>query len=129
MNNDTEDFSDIMRCARGRRMALEILQAWDKNGLPDTFYDDGVKFAFNRNSGNVFLVNSDYQCAMMNGDDLAIFHFTPYEGHEGFIADLLAGNSPDDLHSEDVEYILNAAKAEGATLPDVWAALTEDETS
>ena len=127
MTNETytEDFSDIMQCARERREVMQILNAWDSTGLPKGFYEDDVKFAFNRSSGHVFLVNSDYQCAMMNGDTLALFHSTPYEGIEGFIEDILTENAPDCLNSDDVEYILRAAGDEGAELPEVWQAVED----
>jgi hypothetical protein len=111
MTNDnyTEDMGDIMSCARERRMAMQILQAWDDGGLPDDFYEDGVKFAFNRNSGNVFLVNGDYQVAMMNGDRLESFYTSPYEGREGFFSDLL--EEYPDMHREDQEWFREIAKA------------------
>ena len=99
---------------------LEILQLWDASGLPDCFYDDGVKFAFNRTSGNVFLVNSDYQCVMINDGKLSMFYSTPYNGEEGFLSDLLA-QSPDKYHDEDAEYIRECAKNEGVTLPANWS--------
>lgn len=121
MSNDiyTEDLADFG--ARERAMAAELLA----QRLPDGFSDDGVKLAFNRNSGFVFLVNSDYQCAMMNGDELQIFHSTPYAGHEGFLSDLLDEYKPDDLNSDDVEYLRAAAEAEGVELPEAWQE-TED---
>ena len=116
MNNEayTEYLADFG--SRERKMAAELLA----QPLPSTFNDDGVKLALNRNSGYVFLVNSDYQCAMMNGDTLAIFHTTPYEGNEGFIEDLLSEHTPDDLHREDIDYIRDAAEAEGVELPATW---------
>jgi hypothetical protein len=117
----TEDLADFG--ARERKMAAELLA----QPLPEAFHDDGVKIAMNRNSGYVFLVNSDYQCAMMNGDRLEIFHSTPYEGHEGFLSDLLDKYSPDDLHAEDVRYLRDAAEAEGAELPKAWQVAEDDE--
>jgi hypothetical protein len=104
----TEDMGDIMSCARERRMAMQILQAWDSDGLPTDFYEDGVKFAFNRSSGNVFLVNEDHQVAMMNGDVLESFYTSPYEGKEGFFADLLTEYAG--MHREDQEWFRELAK-------------------
>ena len=115
----TEDLADFG--SRERAMAAELLA----KPLPETFTDDGVKLAMNRNSGYVFLVNSDYQCAMMNGDKLQVFHSTPYSGLEGFIEDLLTENDPDEIHHEDAEYIRDMAEAEGVELPDNWK--TEEE--
>jgi len=61
----------------------DILNAWCEDGLPVDFYSEGVRPAMNTHSGNVFLVNEDYQTAMMNGDKLESFYVTPYQGHEG----------------------------------------------
>ena len=110
----TENLADFG--GREREMAAELLA----QPLPEGFSDDGVKLAMNRNSGYVFLVNADYQCAMMNGDTLEIFHSTPYEGHEGFLSDLLDEYGPDDLNRDDVEYLRAAADAEGVDLPEAW---------
>ena len=119
-NYYTEDLGDIMQCQQERCEVAAILNYWNECGLPETFDSTGAKFAFNRNSGNVFLVNEDYQCAMMNGDKLESFYSTPYDGLEGFISDLLADNVPEDINAEDAEYILQMAKNEGAELPEVW---------
>ena len=117
----TEDLADFG--SRERTMAAELLAA----GLPDGFSDDGVKLAMNRNSGYVFLVNADYQCAMMNGDRIEIFHSTPYDGREGFLTDLLEEYTPDDLNSDDVEYLRQAADAENVELPEAWQVSEEAE--
>lgn len=105
----TENMADIMACSNERKEVLAIMQAWDKNGLPDNFYDEGVKFAFNRNSGYVFLVNDDYQVCMMNGDVLEEFYTSPYDGHEGFINDLLESYNDglDSWHEDDIEWLLD----------------------
>lgn len=73
------DFGLIERCA-----VSEMLGIWNAHGLPEGFDDDGVHFALNRNSGMLFLANSEYQTAMMNGDKLEIWHICPQCGHEGF---------------------------------------------
>ena len=114
----TEDLAEFG--SRERTMAAELLAA----RLPDGFNDDGVKLAMNKNSGFVFLVNADYQCAMMNGDTLEIFHSTPYDGIEGFLSDLIDENEPGDLHREDAEYIIQCADNEGLELTGEWKACT-----
>ena len=114
----TEDLADFG--SRERAMAAELLAA----RLPDGFSDDGVKLAMNRNSGFVFLVNADYQCAMMNGNSLEIFHSTPYDGIEGFLSDLIDENEPGDLHREDAEYLIQCADNEGIELTGEWKACT-----
>ena len=117
----TEDFGNFG--ARERKMVAELLG----HPLPDNFSDVGVRVAMNNSSGYVFLVNSDYQCAMMNGDELQIFHSTPYAGYEGFLTDLLDEYGPDDLHSDDVEYLRQAAAAEGVDLPEAWQETADEE--
>lgn len=115
-NPYTENLADFG--ARERHMLAEILAL----PLPNTFDDSGVKPAFNRNSGFVLLVNEDYQCAMLNDDSgkLEIFHSTPYEGHEGFITDLLEEYAPADLNIEDARYILEMATQENVAINDAW---------
>ena len=100
----TENLNDIISNSRERALIIELLQAWGEQGLPSDFYEEGVKIAMNRSSGNVFLVNEDYQCAMMNGDKLESFYNSPYDGHEGFLDDLL--DEVDDCwHEDDIEWL------------------------
>ena len=105
----TEDFADIISCARERRMVMEILQEWQAHGLPDDFsgVGSGVKFAFNRNSGNVFLVNDEYQVAMLNGGKLESFYTSPYAGREGFFEELALEYA--DMHEDDQEWMREIA--------------------
>ena len=98
----TEDFAEIMQCSRERHLALNIMKAWNEHGLPDRFDDFGIRLAFNRNSGNVFLVNEDGQVAMMNHDKLEIWHVLPCSGEEGFLEDF---NTEADYHQSDAEYL------------------------
>jgi hypothetical protein len=46
-----------------------------------------VAVEFNPNSGNVFLVDEDYNVAMMNGHELVDFYSCPECGNEGFDGD------------------------------------------
>lgn len=78
----TSDLSDFG--ARERKMAEELLKAWREQGLPEDFDADKVTVMMNKNSGNVFLTNSEFQVAMMNGDTLESFYSCPQCGHEGF---------------------------------------------
>ena len=108
-NAYTENLNDIITFDRERALAIELLQAWGEQGLPNDFYEGGVKVAFNRNSGYVFLVNDEYQCAMMNGNTLECFFTSPYDGHEGFIDELFDDymEDKDSWHIEDVEWLLD----------------------
>lgn len=108
-DNYTENMADIFECPRERRMVLEILQAWESGGLPKDFDDRGVRLAFNRSSGNVFLVNEEYQVAMVESICLESFYNSPYEGREGFFTDLLSEYPS--MHPEDQEWFRELAKA------------------
>jgi len=105
----TENLGDFGQ--RERVMMEEILHQWNRGGLPNPFYEGGVKFAMNQNSGCVFLTNEDYQVCMMNGDKLAMWYSCPYNGTEGFFEDLLYEYA--DMHQEDQEYLREIADNEG----------------
>ena len=84
MTNDitTTDFARFG--SRERRMAEELLRAWREQSLPEDFYKEEVTIMMNTHSGNVFLTNSNYQVAMMNGDKLETFYTDFETGEEGF---------------------------------------------
>lgn len=114
----TENLADFG--ARERAMVCELL----KHELPSNFADDGVKIGFNTDSGLVFLVNADYQCAMVNPgtEKLEIYHTLPWSTYEGFISEFFNDCNPADLNAEDVEYIVEQYKQEDCTfdVPDCW---------
>ena len=88
-------------------LAGEILSAI-KNGLPWDFDDDGMRIGFNRNSGNVFLTNDEYQVAMVGDDgELYSFYSTPYSGYEGSAEDLAFEfhEDPESWKEDDIEYL------------------------
>jgi len=114
----TENLADFG--FREIKMLKDILTAWVENGLPSTFTEDSVRPAINRNSGYVFLVNEDYQVAMMNGDTLEEFYSLPYSGGEGFLSDLVEEHHPNELHEDDVAFIINAADVAGFDLQPPW---------
>ncbi|MCA3174624.1 MAG: hypothetical protein ING36_03645 [Burkholderiales bacterium] len=104
----TENLSEILGFAREREMVRDILNAWGSHGLPIDFDDDGVKIGFNKQSGNVFLVNSDYQCCMVSGCKLESFYFSPYHGIEGFFDEIVEQYAT--MHPEDQEWLRDVAK-------------------
>ena len=70
----------------------DILISWVDHGLPDDFENNEVRPMMNRNSGNVFLTNSEYQTAMllndkMGNDKLESWYNCFNCGHEGFKED------------------------------------------
>ena len=91
-----------------------ILDAWfDGNGLPDDFDGDGVRPAFNQSSGNVFLVNDEYQVCMVTSDGtLESWYSTPYNGEEGFYDDLMY-LVDDRWEEEDIEFLRDLAENRG----------------
>ena len=90
MNNKNEitttNFSEFGE--RERLKAENLLSAWRTQGLPSDFYDDEVVIMLNKNSGNVFLTNSEYQVAMLNGNVLESFYSCPECGRKGFIDEI-----------------------------------------
>lgn len=80
----------------------DLLTAMLEQGLPDDFYNNEVVPMFNINSGYVFLTNSEYQVAMLNGEKLESFYTSPAYGFEGFYDDLK--EQYDDMHEEDKEW-------------------------
>ena len=90
---------------RELEMLEELLKAMREQGLPDDFYDEEVHPMMNRYSGNVFLTNSDYQVAMMNGDSLESFYTLSYHGNEGFLDELLIDYDNGNIQEEDWEQL------------------------
>ncbi len=70
-----------------RKELIKLFTAWHEQGLPEDFHNDEVRPMMNRNSGNVFLTNSEYQVAMMNGEKLESWYNCGNCGHEGFAED------------------------------------------
>ena len=79
---------------REKAMAAVLLQHC--SNLPDDFHNDDVKVMMNTQSGCVFLTNSEYQVAMMNGDKLESFYNCHNCGHEGFLEDMEHGEDDSD---------------------------------
>jgi len=117
----TEDFADICSCSRERHILIDIMRAWGDHGLPDDFNDGGVRPAFNRSSGHVFLVNAEYQVAMLRDGRLESWYSCPYGGEEGFFDDLV--ELYDDLPADDQEFVRDLAESLGKPVP----ATEEDE--
>lgn len=99
--------------ARELYMVEQLLKAMREQGLPDDFYDNEVVPMFNRYSGNVFLTNSEYQVAMINGNDLLSFYFLGYHGYEGFLDDLLTDYDNGNIEREDWEQLADICEDNG----------------
>lgn len=79
--------------SRERRMAEELLKALREQGSPEDFCDDGITIVMNTRSGYVFLTNTNYQAALLNGDKLESFYSCLECGNEGFAEEI--GYDPD----------------------------------
>lgn len=66
-----KDFSLAAMGSREQFMAGELLIAWSNNAWASNadHLEDDVKLEFNPSSGNVYLVDKDYNVVMLNGDD------------------------------------------------------------
>lgn len=79
----TTDFSNFGY--REREMARDLLTASIEHGFPDDFDQEGVTIMMNRNSGNVFFTNEEFQVAMLTDEGkLESFYSCLYCGNEGF---------------------------------------------
>lgn len=94
-------------------MLEELIKAMREQGLPEDFYDDEVHPMMNKYSGNVFLTNSDFQVAMMNGERLESFYFLSYHGNEGFLDELLIDYENGNILEEDWEQLAYICEANG----------------
>lgn len=90
---------------RERKMAAELLVASCDKGFPENFEDEEVTIMMNKNSGNVFFTNSEFQVAMMNGEDLENFYTLPYSGEEGFKEDF-EGRTKDEFNQDDIDFLI-----------------------
>lgn len=75
----TADFSEYGY--RELDIAAELLKQYCEN---THLLEDEVSLMFNKNSGCVFLTDSNCNVAMLNGDKLERFYSCPNCGHEGF---------------------------------------------
>lgn len=73
---------------REKAMAGILLIVMSEQGLPRDFYDDEVTVMMNTKSGNVFLTNSEFQCAMMKNGRLESWYNCPNCGAEGYWGDV-----------------------------------------
>lgn len=94
-------------------MLEELLRAMREQGLPEDFYNNEVHPMMNQISGNVFLTNSEYQVAMMNGDKLESFYTLSYHGREGFLDELLIDYNNGNIMEEDWEQLANICESNG----------------
>ena len=75
--------------------AAELLTALRDQGLPRTFHEEDITMMLDQSSGRVFLLNSEYEIAMVQDGKLEQFYNTPCDG-VGFIEKLL-GFDPSDI--------------------------------
>lgn len=83
---NTRDLMDFGH--REKEMASELLKALKSKNDKTRYLFDSVAIEFNPNSGNVFLVDEDFNVAMMNGENLEDFFSCPECGHEGFLEEM-----------------------------------------
>jgi len=107
----TTDLSDFGH--RELEMLEELLCAMRTQGLPDDFDDCDVVPVMNQYSGNVFLSNSEYQVAMMNGDKLESFYTLSYSGEEGFADELYDLFQDGGIDENDLEQLAEILSANG----------------
>lgn len=107
MKDNTTDLADFGM--REIKMARDLLDAWLNNGLPADFDFDGVTVMLNPNSGMVFLTNAEFQVAVIENGELVSFYSSPYGGHEGTAADLVA-EMDETWNGEDVRWLAEVTR-------------------
>lgn len=111
MSDYTENLSDFGLIELEE--ARNILDAMIDNGVPSDFENEGVRIAFNRMSGKVFLTNSEYQVAVYSeterGKYLESFYSSPYEALEGTFEEL--AEQFKDMNEEDQSWFKDLANS------------------
>lgn len=106
MDSYTEDLNRIISQGADTRNKLrDLLDAWDKQGLPSDFYDYNVGIAYNTDSKKLFIVNDDGQVAMLNNGKLESWYYLPNDGHEGFLGELIEALDGS-WHTDDVAMLI-----------------------
>lgn len=88
-------------------LLAELLDLWADQKLTQIakgYFGDLKTFGFNTNSGNVFLIDDNYNVLMTNGGELDLWITTPYEGKEGF-PDEFEGTKVSDYSGDDADYL------------------------
>lgn len=98
---------------RESEMLKDLISAMIEQGLPSDFDNNGVVPMMNQNSGKVFLTNSEYQVAMLNGDKLESFYFLSYHGNEGFADELWIDYKNGNIGEEDFEQLADILNING----------------
>ena len=82
VTNDLKEFG-----YREKEIAADLLKTLNTEKDKTRFLEDDITIYFNMNSGNVFLMDSNYNVAMLNGDILDDWIVCPECGNEGFYSE------------------------------------------
>lgn len=83
---NTQNFDDFGY--RELKMAAELLTAYKTDRDKTELFGDQVRIEFNRSSGHVFLIDENYQVAMMNNDVLEDWLHCEGCDREGFRSEI-----------------------------------------
>lgn len=111
MNENTNDLTRLGY--REYDLLADLLKALSDNKIAtNTTLGDKVNWEFNPNSGNVFLIDEDYQAYMMNDDGFIEEHvFCSNCGAEGFKTEFWV--KPEDLTDQQKEELDDIEKDMG----------------
>ncbi len=98
----------------------------------EQYADGDIILYYNNNSGYTF-ASAEYggECVMLDSDGDAHLHvFTPYDGHEGFLQEVLDETEPAELRRDDLEYLARLAGefyafADVLGIPEKWRGLAK----
>ena len=84
-------------------------------------WENDLQIMHNTESGMTFLTNSEYQVAVLVDGKLESWYFTPYEGHEGTLDELLEKVEDKEITEvDDLEYIADLCDSNGNEEKGEW---------
>jgi hypothetical protein len=114
--NNTRDLADFGM--REMKQAQKLLRAYVNADVTQLFNErfshEGVTLELNPRSGYVFLTNDELQVGMLNYEAagyeeplLDLWLFSPHDGVEGFVEDLVELYLENDLTGDDQAYLFD----------------------
>lgn len=79
---------------RELRLTARLLSLFKTDNDKTALLGDTISPEFNPESGYVFLIDADFNVAMLNGEELQDWHRCPECGVEGFLDDVERSPSP-----------------------------------
>ena len=92
MKNYTSDIAQFT--SEQRAKLIELMQAWQDQGSPPEFIEEGVRPIAHTQLNQVFLINNDEEMLLLCGDSLEMFYPFDTNKLEGNFNDLVQEFTP-----------------------------------